>query len=302
MGLFDRFFGRKERGPADRGKPVANPALENPLSLQVLFAGPLALAGPGVTRSLRAYHRDMAGAVCEFEPATAAQGTPLGLIGWGQHVVKLVGFNVPMPPAVVELCVQPAHYKPELKEQARAHQANALLYYAGYEESAYEQYVALAAVAGALAEHGAVMVLNESAHMSFPARALARSEAEADEVVMELLHGLLLHLYCGFVKCQVRDVPGVWMRTYGGHLLGLPDLAYHAEGHHQGQETFNIFQSVLGYVLNSGAALGAGHTMQVGPDVFMRLRAPTEEEAFLDSEGELLVAEMIPADQINRPG
>jgi hypothetical protein len=302
MGLFDRFFGRKESGPADRGKPVANPALENPLSLQLLFAGPLALDGPAITRSLRAYHREMAGAVCDFEPATAAQGTPLGLLGWDRHVVRLVGFNLPMPPAVVERCVQPAHYRQDLKEEARGHKAHALLYYAGYEESAHEQYVALAAAAGALAEHGAVMVLNEAAHISFPARALARSGASSDDVIMELLHGLLLHLYCGFVKCQVQDVPGVWMRTYGGHLLGLPDLAFHAAGHEQGQETFNIFQSVLGYVLNSGAALGAGHTMQVGQDVFMRLRAPTEEEGFLDSEGELFVAEMIRADQINQPG
>jgi hypothetical protein len=298
VGLFERFFGRKDQGPADRGKPVANPALENPLSLQVLFAEPPAPDGPGITRSLRAYHPELAAAVCEFEPATVAQGTPLGLIGWGRHVVRLVGFNLPMPPAVVELCVQPAHYKQELKQQARDHKAHALLYYAGYEASAYEQYVALAAVAGALAEHGALMVLNEAGHTSFPAQALARA-GTGD--AMGMLHGLLLLLYCGFVKCQVQDVPGVWMRTYGCHLLGLPDLAFHAEGHHQGQQTFDIFQSVLGYVLNSGAELGAGHTMQVGQDTFMRLRAPTAEEAFLDSEGELFVAEMIRADQVNRP-
>ena len=153
-------------------------------------------------------------------------------------------------------------------------------------------------MAGALAEHGALMVLNESGHTSFPARALAR--AGTDDT-MALLHGLLLLLYCGFVKYQVQDVPGVWMRTHGCPLLGLPDLAFHAEGHHQGQETFDIFQSVLGYVLNSGAELGAGHTMQVGEDTFMRLRSPTEDEAFLDSEGELFVAEMIRADQMNRP-
>ena len=133
------------------------------------------------------------------------------------------------------------------------------------------------------------------------ARALARPAAGGNDVTMELLHGLLLHLYCGFVKCQVQDVPGVWMRTYGCHLLGLPDLAFHAEGHHQGQETFNIFQSVLGYVLNSGAELGAGHTMQIGQDTFLKLRAPAEAEGFLDSEGELFVAELIRADQVNRP-
>ncbi len=298
MGLIDRFFGRKEQGSAKPGKPVANPALESPLSLQVLFAEPPALDGPRITASLRAYHPEMVGAVCEFEPATVSQGTPLGLIGWENHVVRLVGFNLPMPAAVVELCVHPAHYKQELKHQARRHKAHALLYYAGYEESPYEQYVALAAVVGALADQGALLVLNESGHTSFPAQALARGGTEDP---MALLHGLLLLLYCGFVKCQVQDVPGVWMRTHGCHLLGLPDLAYHADGHHEGQDTFNIFQSVLGYVLNSGAELGAGHTMQVGEDTFMQLRAPTEDEAFLDSEGDLFVAETIQADQINPP-
>jgi hypothetical protein len=297
MGLIDRFFGRKGEGPA-RGKPVANPALENPLSLQVLFADPPALDGPSVTASLRAYHPEMAGAVCEFEPAAVARGTPFGLIGWENHVVRVVGFNQPMPPAVVEWCVQPAHFGQELKHQARRHRAHALLYYGGYEESPYEQYVALAAVAGALAEHGALVVLNEKGQTSLPARALARSGTDD---TMALLHGLLLLLYCGFVKCQVQDVPGVWMRTSGCPLLGLPDLAFHAEGHHQGQETFNVFQSVLGHVLNTGAELGAGHTMQVGDNTFLRLRSPTEDEAFLDSDGTLFVAEMIRADQVNRP-
>jgi hypothetical protein len=302
MGVFERFFGRKGEGPAEPAKPVANPDLKNPLSLLVLFGGPLSFDGAGLTRALRGYHAEMAGAVCEIAPETAAQGTPLGLAGWGRHVVQLVGFSAPAPAQVVEDCVAPAHYKPELKRQAREHKAHVILYYAGYEESPYEQYVALTAVAGALAEQGALLIANEVARTSFPAQALRRSAASSDEVIMELLRGqLLLLLYCGFVKCHVQDVPGVWMRTYGCERLGLPDLAYHAESHAQGQNTFDIFANVLGYVLNSGAELGAGHTMQVGETTFMKLRAPTQDEGFLDSEGELFVAEMIPADQINRP-
>jgi hypothetical protein len=299
MSLLERFYGRREDGPADEGKPIANPALERPLSLQVLFRGRLKTESAGLTRSLRAYHPELAQAKCSIEPLGEA-GSELmtGLVGWEKHVVRLVGIDAPMPSGVVEQCVRPAHYKQELKQEALRHEAHVLLYYWGYDESPYEQYVALAAVAGALAEHGAVTVLNADCLASFPAAALACSGAKD---TMALLHGLLLHLYCGFVKCQVQDVPGLWMRTRGCHLLGQPDLAYHAEGHHQGQQTFNIFQSVLGYILNSGARLGAGHTMQVGPDVFMRLRAPTKDEAYLDSDGELFVAEMIRADQVNRP-
>jgi hypothetical protein len=40
--------------------------------------------------------------------------------------------------------------------------------------------------------------------------------------------------------------------------------------------------------------------MQVGEDTYLKLRAPREEEHFLDSEGELFVAEAITAEQINR--
>ena len=81
----------------------------------------------------------------------------------------------------------------------------------------------------------------------------------------------------------------------------MPDLAFHAEGHHQGQEIFNIFQSVLGHVLNTGAELGPGHTMQVGEKSYLRLRLPTEDESFLDGDVDLFVAEVIGADQVNRP-
>jgi hypothetical protein len=299
MGVFERFFGRREKTAADAGKPVANPACESPLALGVLFSECPALTAEGLTKSLRTYHPDMSRATAELERDPKGEGSwVLGLAGWGRHVVKLVGFELPMPPETVELCVRPAHYKPELKEQARQHKAHLLLYYAGYDDDPFEQYVALAAVAGALDEHGAVMAINEAAHTSFPAQALARSAAPDS---LEWLHSLLLYLYCGFIKYEVQNVPGVWMRTHGCHLLGLPDLAFHAEGHHQGQQTFDIFSNVLGYVLNSGAGLGAGHTMQVGDDTYLKLRAPTGEESFLDSEGELFVAEMIRADQINRP-
>src|SRR5437868_6140167 len=100
MGLFDRFFGRGGEEPADTGKPTANPALENPLSLQLLFAERPALDAGALMRTLRAYHPEMAAAACEIDSASGAQGTPLGLIGWEKHVVRLVGFDVPMPPAV----------------------------------------------------------------------------------------------------------------------------------------------------------------------------------------------------------
>ena len=218
------------------------------------------------------------------------------MIGWGKHVVRCVGFDLPMPPEAVEACIAPSHYPQELKQRARSHKAHVILYYAGYEPSPVEQYVALAATAGVLARLGAIVVLNESGHTSFPAAALSGVDSDGD--IMDLLRTLPLPiLYCGFVKHEVEGIPGVWMRTYGAPLLGLPDFAAHAAGHHEGQRYFDMFDSVFGYLRESGAQLAAGHTMQIGQEEFLRVRHPTDEEAFLESEGELLVAEIIGPDE-----
>jgi Domain of unknown function (DUF4261) len=298
MGVMERFFGKGDPG---EGGPAANTDTKNRLSLQLLFAGDLAanLDPRRLTRTLRSAHPSLAQAVFEIDDQTAAQGTPLGLAGWGDHVVQFVGFSVPMPKEVVERCVQPAHYGQALKQQARAHKAHALLYYGGREEDPLEQYVALAVVAGTLGAHGALVVLNEAAHTSFPAQALAPGRVEGD--LLENLRGLPIPvLYGGFVKYNLPDSPDVWMRTYGNHLLGLPDLAFRAKGHDQGEWVFNTFSNILTYLRESGARFGVGHTMQVGDDTYLKLRAPRKEEYFLESDGELFVAELITADQVNR--
>jgi len=68
---------------------------------------------------MRGFDRSMRRATFEVEPAAAAKGTPYGLAAWGDHVIKFVGFDVPMPAPVVEKCVAAAHYGPDLKQQAR---------------------------------------------------------------------------------------------------------------------------------------------------------------------------------------
>jgi hypothetical protein len=90
------------------------------------------------------------------------------------------------------------------------------------------------------------------------------------------------------------------MRTYGAHVMGVPDLAVLADGHHQGQHYFDMFGSILRYMLNTSKRLDVGHTMQIGADDYLRCRAPTKDEPWLESKGEMLVVEVIGADQINR--
>lgn len=299
MSLFSRFFAQQQED--DRvTQLVANPQIESPLSLQILFDGDPRLKATDVTAALQAYHRSMKNARCEIDPQLAAEGKIVGLAGWGKHVVSMVGFDCPMPTEAVEACVAPSHYPQELKARARAHSAHLLLYYAGYEDSPYEQYVALAAAAGALSQFGGIVILNETAHTSFPAAALSGAELGGD--ALELLRHLPLPiLYCGFVKYEVEGTSGVWMRTYGAHELGLPDFAAYASGHDEGSRYFEIFENIFGYLRDSGAHLAAGHTMQIGTEEYLRLRERTEDEYFLESDGELFVTEIIGADEINQP-
>ncbi|MDN7489178.1 hypothetical protein QZM35_15845 [Burkholderia sp. AU45274] len=54
------------------------------------------------------------------------------------------------------------------------------------------------------------------------------------------------------------------------------------------------------YLLESGARMHAGETMQIGAETFMKLREPLEQEYYLQGPAQVLVAELISADQINR--
>lgn len=287
-----RFIGGDPEQARKHGQPVINTALENPICLQVLFDDPPKWESADLTRRLREYHRSMAKGTFEVDQAGTEGQAAYGLAAWGKHVVRFLAFDAPIPESVIENCVGPAHYKPPVKKRARNNRAHALLYYAGTEEDRLEQYVALACAAGSLAGLDASVVTNETGHSSIPAGVLAPGQADSDQI--ELLRTLpLLHFYCGFVKYEIEGDDGVWMRTYGAHEFDLPDFAFHAKGHHQGEEIFEIFSNTLNYLLESKAELAVGHTMQVGPDMFVRLRDREDEEHFLESDGEMMVMEEI---------
>lgn len=262
------------------------------VSLQLLFAEKGAFSNAAqITELLRAYDASMAEATCELDESSVAQGTPVGIISWGAHRIRVVGFDLPMPQPIVELCVAPSHYRQEIKTAAYAHSAHAILYYAGDEKSAREQYAVLAAVGGALHGRGAIVIMNETGHTSFPAEVLAK---HSNEMMEELRDLPLCMLYSGFVKYDVQGSGGTWMRTYGNHVFGIPDFAYFATGHKEGESTFNMMCSVMEYILSSGVRMAPGNTMQVGSTEVLQIRAPTKSEYFLKSEGEMLVLEKMP--------
>jgi len=298
--FFDRFSGRGT--PRPDAAPVANPRLTDPVGLQCLFEGPLALDAAEVQLALRDYHRDMANATAELAAVPPPdkplapddeQPTLLGLLAWGRHVVKLVGFDSPMPAEAVEACVRPSHIDPAYKPLAYQHKSYVILYYAGYELDPMEQYVALAACAGAVAYFGATFVLNEIAHTAIPAPVLHPHEEDNGDMLAALRGLPLLLVYCGFVYFSVEGQSGLWMRTHGCHRFGLPDLAYHDEDGKLIEFTFQLFNNLFAYLRETGNSFVPDCRLQLDNDMFFRLRARTSEEWYLESEGEMLVAERI---------
>lgn len=302
----DRFFGRGVPRPG--GPPVANKFLINPVGLQLLFGEPLALEAGEVQKALRDYHPEMAGAVAELQDVPPPQNPKpndpdpalLGLFAWGRHVVKFVGFAGPMPADAVRACVRPAHFAQEFKRLAYDHTSHAMLYYAGYERDPLEQYVALAAAAACAAYFGGSFILNETARTAIPAPVLHPHEEDAGDVLAALRGLPLLMIYCGFVHFEVEGEPGLWTRTYGCDRFGLPDFAHRTADRSRVEFTFQAFNNMLAYLRETGTSFGPGSRMQLADDLFFRLRARTPEEWYLESEGEMLVAEPIGAEEAHR--
>ncbi len=280
------------------------PNTDQPVSFQVLFRDLVDLSGAGLQAALRDYHADLATATLELGPCppeTAPDATHsnlpapaiMGAARWAHHEVKLLGFDTPMPANAVEGCLQPALMPPELKDDARAHGAHIVLYYAGEEGNPIEQRVAVGAVAGALTHFGAIVTLNEEARSALPSFTLLPEEP--DEDMLNTLRTLPLpYFYGGFVKYEITDLPGVWMRTFACPRLGQPNLAFHAAAHTEGQHIFHLFTAVLGYLAESGFSFEPGETIRIDESNLMTVREATPTEWWLDSpDGPLWVLERV---------
>jgi len=280
---------------------AAAKTLDNPLGLQILFFAPPPLDADALLTFLRA-EPELATAegelirVADVPGASAfigGDGPPasvLGLFSWGTHAVKLAQFDAPMPYGPVESCVGPALLPPPMKVDAKQHTAHVLLFYAGTHADVREQFVALCAVAGAIARcDGAICVLNEDARTACPAFDLI---PDAGEDALATYRGLPVpYLLGGFTKMTVGDAGVLWARTFANHRLGLPDLAMRMSDHQQTARTFQLFTGIAGYLLEMNETLTPGESLDLGDGATYAVREPTEAENFLISPGAVLVLE-----------
>src|SRR5574342_343324 len=130
MSVFSRFFGKSDADDSGYGQLVANPKIEHPLSLQVLFqnrARWIRVARPKPSGRIIVRCRERAARLTRHSTKRAK------CLGWSG--------GVSMWSAVLDLTFQcqrrlsrpalPLHYPQELKQRARAHKAHVILYYAG---------------------------------------------------------------------------------------------------------------------------------------------------------------------------
>lgn len=263
--------------------------------LQLLLDRPIPTDEQAIAEAIRLFDPSLTDAKVEWidvsvmpnPPELGGEGPPaktLGLVSWGRHVVKVAGFDAPMPPGPLSRTVAHTLFVPnELKAVAAKHVSHLLLDYAGSEAEPVERFTAVAAIVGAIANFGGIVALNEEGRGCIPAAALQPEDDR--EAIMDVLRQLPLpYLYGGFAKMELSDPPGaVWYRTFLNPRFGLPNLAI-AGTHADFTRTFQLFSAFTKYLGETQVEVTVGETIRVDEENYFVTRAPTDVEWYLESE------------------
>ncbi|NUF50126.1 DUF4261 domain-containing protein [Gilliamella sp. ESL0250] len=291
MSLFSRLFSRWDNKIRQSDDIlVANSSIENPLSLVVLFNDNLSFNRHKLLKTLRKVDSSMKNIRLPSSIEQITDGADT-LVAWGQHIIKIVGFNAPCPSEILQPCIENSQNTQELKQQVSNHQSHVILYYVGFEEDLVEQYVALTQFAVGFEYCDMSALINAKAHQILATHVASALANEQQGVY--LLRNCLPLFFIGFVEFNVDHFDGVWMRTYGADAFGLPDLAILANSYEDSEKYMNMFNNLLLYLRDSGAAIQAGHTTEDTEGKKMLLRSPSAQESFLQNGGMVLVMEYL---------
>ena len=121
MSLVERYLGWEDHRRPIGSDLVAYPCISQAPRYLLLFQDSLDLNADAITQALQSYHPHLSGARVEIEKLTSKMMEPdvrtIGLAGWGNHVIRIAGFDEPVRNAVFDNCVRPAHIAEQLKEE-----------------------------------------------------------------------------------------------------------------------------------------------------------------------------------------
>ncbi|WP_075185085.1 hypothetical protein [Teredinibacter haidensis] len=286
MGMLEQFIDRTDQLDYSDTVEIEDAEEEAPNCLQLLYPSPLQFGSQTLTHALQRHPLCSPISVLELQPGEENDMDIQGLAVWDDHVVQIIGVNNSIPPDQVAFTLEVAHCNQEDKHAIRHHQSHVLLVYAGRCDILLFQYYTLTIVAGVLADTNASVVLNLPACACIPATLVSPTMNPELHTTEDDL--LLVLLYTGYVKYFKEGLPGCWVRTMTGTILGVPDFATFLPEITDAEDYMFIIGDIFSYLINSQALCDEGHTLSINGEIFV-LRRPNAIEYFLERDGPLFV-------------
>lgn len=280
-------FKRKPKRPRPSERP----------SLAVLLARLPAFEEAALSRALAAIEPLRLYPKFKFDSKPDGDGVMHGHAEFDSHIVRMAGFDVPIPQAVVSKTIDTSAWQGEVREDMKSHRAHLLLFHEGGGRDVPERMIALYKLAAVLGGEDLRGAVHESGWTSVP-RGIVGDFMKADELVM-FREGLPPVVFFGFLP--FRDEAETWYATKGCHIFGVPDLVVSGDGE-ANSEIMNLFHNIFLYMVRH-KLIEAGHTMQFGEELFLKFEAlpgSHEHYDYLKGADATLLVKRITKEEINR--
>lgn len=210
---------------------------------------------------------------------------------------KLVGLDIPVPQEISDYTVGCAYGQKEELEAMSEHAYHIIAFYEGESTDYNVIYNAFAKLAYGFADDNFVGMANGYAWNAV-APSLLKGLFE-DERIAEFASTPAMMVWRNFVKMPYEDK--VWFVTKGNNVYGVHEYAFKGDSFEDSQMVYDMFEDIFNYEYSEKPVIEAGHTLQIGDDVFLKFRDVYEIEGDLQGEGiGTLVIELINADEINK--
>lgn len=287
MNLWNRLRGQPPASQAPIAastEAVPSPAGQESMSLIMLFDTLPRLEQPVIERGLHV--SGGVGQAVQLSAEFVENGNLHAIVGFGEHRLRLVGFDLPAPGSAVEQAIDCAPWPQGAKQPLRSHRAHVLVAYLDGSADPTEQLIAVLRLAATFGDSGLLGVVDSAAWNCIPAHALG--DIARPDMLDVCRRALPVGICTGFVKF-FKGQDEVWFCSKGLHRWGVGDFALLGKLS-QAQETSELFGALFDYVRESRPVLRPGHTAQFG-NLQLRFDRVTEYAEFLQGPlGTLVVS------------